>query len=99
MDLMPVVNFFKKKIYKLGQGIMQQGDLIDELYVVAKGRCKVVDVSIRSRIAEPCPFVRGLTSDLRALKLGPQNLGKIWFSFVMHEDTKIEGGKRDDLGF
>lgn len=99
MDLMPVVNFFKKKIYKLGQGIMQQGDLIDELYVVAKGRCKVVDVSIRSRIAEPYPFVRGLTSDLRAMKFGPSNIGRVFLMVADRLDVKVEGTNRDDLGF
>lgn len=73
---MPVVNFFKKKVFKLGQSVLKQGDLINEVIVVAKGRCKVVDISIRSRVSKPSHYIAGLKSNLRNIKHGADNLGK-----------------------
>ena len=74
LRLMPLVNFFKKKVIKLGQCVLRQGDYMREVFVVAKGRCKVVDISIRSRSKIKSFKIRGLRSKLRNLRHGPQLL-------------------------
>ena len=76
LKLMPVVNFFKKRILKLGQCVLRQGDLMNHIYVVAQGRCKVVDISIRSRSCVKSFKIKGLRPKLRRLKHGPSILGK-----------------------
>ena len=49
LRLMPIVNFFKKRVLRLGQTILRQGDLMTEFGVIAKGRCKVVNIAVRNR--------------------------------------------------
>lgn len=80
LKLMPAVNFFKKKTYKLGQCIVRQGDLMTDVIVIAKGRCKVVDISIRNRTKVKSFKVRGLRPKLRRMNHGAPNLGKLGIS-------------------
>lgn len=70
IQLMPVVNFFKKRVLRLGQPIVRQGDLLREFGVVAKGRCKVVDITTRSRSRIKNCKVKGFRSKLRNMKIG-----------------------------
>ena len=70
LRLMPVVNFFKKRILRLGQTVLRQGDLMTEFGVIAKGRCKVVNIAIRNRTKEQSHKVKGLKGRLPNMYFG-----------------------------
>ena len=64
---MPIVNLFQKKVFKMGESIIRQGQTIKEIAVLAEGKCKVVYETLHSRQIEPSYKVRGLIRPMRNL--------------------------------
>lgn len=94
LKLMPVVNFFKKRIFRLGQPILLQGDLMSEFGVIAKGRCKVVNIVMHKRSNIKSFKVKGLRKKKRNLHFGNEQFSKI---LILKLEIKQES--RKDIGY
>ena len=70
MSLMPIVNFLKKKEFKLGETVIKQGDQVEGFYIIYEGRCKIVYICSQKRKKEVTMHVKGLKSKLPLMNFG-----------------------------